>query len=145
MLAFAAPKPDKDRPDMDPTTLFIGKILSIYWLVYGLGFLVSTEFYVTQSTNSEKSDSLAVTLQGALHLYLGAAILTNHFLWDNLLAAIVTILGFGYLAKGIALVVFPRATLKSGEPSARLIRVSGYGFIIVGSVLGYLSFFAPAS
>ena len=126
---------------MEPTTLFFAKILSIYWLVYGAGFLVSTEFYARQSRNSEKSDSLAVTLQGAIHLYVGAAILTNHFLWGNLLAAMVTILGFGYLAKGIALIVFPTATLKSGEPSAHLLRLSGGIFILVGLVLGYLSFF----
>ncbi len=127
---------------MEPITLFIGKILTVYWLVYGFGFLISKDFYANQLQNSEKSDSLAITLQGAIHLYIGAAILTNHFLWDNLLAILVTLLGFMYLAKGIALIVFPNATLKSGEVSVKRLRIAGIGFIIIGLVLGYLSFFA---
>ncbi|WP_428606912.1 hypothetical protein [Sedimenticola sp.] len=127
---------------MEPITLFIGKISAIYWLVYGLGFLISREFYANQLMNSSKSDSLAVTLQGAIHLYIGAAILTNHLLWDNLLAILVTLLGFMYLAKGIAIIVFPGATLKSGKPTVKTLRLSGIGFILLGLVLGYLSFFA---
>lgn len=127
---------------MDPITLFIGKILAVYWLVYGLGFLISTKFYADQLKNSAKSDSLAITLQGAIHVYIGIAIVTNHFLWNNLLAIMVTILGFGYLAKGIALIVFPGATLKSTRHSVKMLRTSGIGFIIIGSVLGYLSYFA---
>jgi len=125
---------------MEPITLFIGKISAIYWLVYGLGFLISREFYANQIKNSEKSDSLSITLQGAIHVYIGAAIITNHFLWDNILAILVTLLGFMYLAKGIALIVFPGATLKSGESSVKVLRLSGIGFILLGLVLGYLSF-----
>jgi len=127
---------------MESITLFIGKISAIYWLTYGLGFLISKEFYANQLKNSEKSDSLSITLQGAIHVYIGAAILTNHFLWDSILAILVTLLGFMYLAKGIALIVFPVATLKSGEPSVKVLRLSGIGFIFLGLVLGYLSFFA---
>lgn len=127
---------------MESITLFIGKISAIYWLTYGLGFLISKEFYANQLKNSEKSDSLSITLQGAIHVYIGAAILTNHFLWDSILAILVTLLGFMYLAKGIALIVFPVATLKSGEPSVNVLRFSGIGFILLGLVLGYLSFFA---
>lgn len=126
---------------MEPITLFIGKILSVYWLVYGLGFLISPKFYEDQLRNSDKSDSLAITLQGAIHVYIGIAIVTNHFLWDNLLAILVTILGFGYLAKGIALIVFPSTTLKTTKTSVKMLSVSGIGFIIIGLVLGYLSYF----
>jgi NhaP-type Na+/H+ or K+/H+ antiporter len=127
---------------MEPITLFIGKISAIYWLTYGLGFLISKKFYADQLKNSDKTDSLAITLQGAIHLYIGAAILTNHFLWDNLLAILVTILGFMYLAKGIALIVFPGMTLKSTDASAKLVYISSFGFILLGLILGYLSFFA---
>jgi hypothetical protein len=126
---------------MEPITLFIGKISAIYWLVYGLGFLVSHEFYAKQLMNSDKSDSLAVTLQGAIHLYIGAAILTNHFLWDSLLAILVTLLGFMYLAKGAAIIVIPGATLKSAKPTVNTLRISGIFFVIIGLVLGYLSYF----
>jgi hypothetical protein len=127
---------------MEPITIFIGKILAVYWLVYGLGFLISRKFYANQLKNSDNSDSLAVTLQGAIHLYIGVAIVTNHFLWGNLLAILVTVLGFGYLAKGIALIVFPEATLKSGKSSVKLLPLTGIIFIFVGLVLGYLSYFA---
>lgn len=126
---------------MEPVTLFIGKISAIYWLTYGLGFLISSKFYSNQLMNSDRSDSLAVTLQGAIHLYIGAAILTNHFLWDNLLAILVTLLGFMYLAKGIAIIVFPGATLKSGKSTVKTLRLSGIGFTLLGILLGYLSFF----
>ena len=114
---------------MENITIFLGKIIGPYWLVFGIGFLISTKFYEKQLLNSEKTDSLAVTIQGIIHFYIGIGILSNHFLWNNILAIIITILGFGYLGKGISLIVIPRLSLKSGTASFKLICVAGISFI----------------
>ncbi len=125
---------------METITLFLGKIISPYLFVSGLGFLISGKFYLNQLRNSDKSDPLTINLSGMVHFLIGIAIVTNHFLWNNILAIIVSILGFIFLAKGIALIAFPSLTLKSTKTSVKILRISGIGFIIVSLFVGYLSF-----
>ena len=127
---------------MNETTIFLGKIIALYLLVSGLGFLLSSRFYENLLKNSDKSDPMTVNLSGMVHFLIGIAIATNHFLWSNVLEIIVTLLGFGFLIKGITLIVFPSLTLKSTKTSVKLLRISGIGFIIVSLFLGYMSYFA---
>ncbi len=82
---------------MEPITLILGKIIAPYLLASGLGFLISTKFYENQLKNTDKSDPLSVNLSGMVHFLLGIGILTNHFKWNNILAVIVTLLGFSFL------------------------------------------------
>lgn len=126
---------------METITLILGKMLSSYLLVSGLGFLFSAKFYENLLKNTDKSDPMIVNLSGMVHFFLGIGILTNHFLWNNILAIAVTLLGFSFLAKGIALIVIPSLTLKSTKTSVKLLRISGIGFILVSLFVGYLSFF----
>ncbi len=127
---------------MDTITLFLGKIIAPYLLASGLGFLLSSKFYENLLKNSDKSDPMTVNLSGMVHFLIGIAIVTNHFLWRSALEIVVTLLGFGFLIKGITLIVFPSLTLKSTKTSVKLLRISGGGFIIVSLILGYMSYFA---
>ncbi|MBN1454796.1 MAG: hypothetical protein JW945_00885 [Methanomicrobia archaeon] len=125
---------------MEPITLFFGKIIAPYLFASGLGFLISTKFYENRLKNSDKSDPLAINLSGMVHFLIGIVILTNHFLWNNILEAIVTLLGFSFLGKGVTLIVIPNLILKSTKTSVKALRISGIGFIIFSLILGYLSF-----
>ena len=121
-------------------TIFLGKMIAPYLLVSGLGFLFSVNFYEKLLLDSDKSDPLTVNLSGMVHFLIGLAILLTHFLWGNVLEILVTLVGFGFLIKGLILIVLPNLTLKSTRVSVKLLRISGIGFIAAGLYLGYLSY-----
>ena len=83
-----------------------------------------------------------MNLSGIVHFYIGITLINLHFLWDSLLAAIITLLGFSFVLKGASLIILPAMTLGSDKGSARYLPFSGAGFIILGLVLGYLSYFS---
>ena len=56
---------------MNETTIFLGKIIALYLLVSGLGFLLSSRFYENLLKNSDKSDPMTVNLSGMVHLIGG--------------------------------------------------------------------------
>ncbi len=122
-------------------TLFLGKMIAPYLFVSGLGFLLSYDFYKQLLINSDKSDPLTINLSGMVHFFIGLAIVLRHHLWGNVLEIIVTLVGFGFLIKGLTLIVFPNSTLKSTKVSVTLLRISGIGFLAVGIYLGYMSYF----
>ena len=123
-------------------TIFLGKMIAPYLLVSGLGFLFSVNFYEKLLIDSDKSDPLTVNLSGMVHFLIGLAILLTNFLWGNVLEILVTLVGFGFLIKGLTLIVLPNLTLKSTRVSVKLLRISGVGFIAAGLYLGYLSYLA---
>ncbi len=128
--------------DDDMDTLFLGKMIAPYLFVSGLGFLFSVNFYEKLLINSDKSDPLTVNLSGMVHFFIGLAIVLNHHIWSNVLEILITLVGFGFLIKGLTLIVIPNSTLKSTKVSVKLLRISGIGFLAVGSYLGYMSYFA---
>ena len=132
---------DKKEGDDNMDTLFLGKIIAPYLLVSGLGFLFSFNFYKNLLINSDKSDPMTVNLSGMVHFLIGLAIVLKHFLWGNVLEIIVTLLGFGFIIKGLTLIVFPNSTLKSNEASVKFLRISGIGFLVAGLYIGYISYF----
>ena len=123
-------------------TLFLGKMIAPYLFVSGLGFLFSANFYERLLINSDKSDPLAVNLSGMVHFLIGLAIVLNHHLWGNILEILITLLGFGFIIKGLTTIVFPIPTLKSTKISGKVLRISGIGFIVASLYLGYMSYFA---
>ena len=129
---------------MNDTSIVFGRILAPYLIASGLGLLISKKFYQNQLVNSDKSDPLTVNLSGMIHFFVGITVLNFHFLWNSLLAIIITLLGFSFVLKGASLIILPELTLKSGKGSAKYLPFSGAGFILLGVVLGFLSYFSPA-
>ncbi len=122
-------------------TILIGKIVSPYFLISGLGFLISSNFYEGLLKNSNKSDPMTVNLSGMVHFFLGMIILVNHFLWGNMFQIAITLVGIAFIGKGFTLIVLPKSTLKSTNTSIKVLRLSGIGFILVSFYLGYMSYF----
>ena len=56
----------------------IGKILAIYLLVTGAGFLFSAEYYAQMIAHAG-SDPILINLSGMVHFFIGMTILVNHF------------------------------------------------------------------
>ncbi|WP_144864770.1 hypothetical protein [Hyella patelloides] len=126
---------------MKETTLFFAKLASAYFLVTGLGFLISTDFYEKMVQENASTDPVTLNLSGAVHFLVGLSILIQHFLWGSLAEVIITLIGFSAMLKGAALIVIPELTLKSPKTGQRAIRLSSVGFIIIGIYLGYVSYF----
>ena len=122
-------------------TIIIGKIIAPYLLVTGIGFFLSRKFFEKMIKDADKSDSVLINLSGMVHFLIGIAIVTNHFLWSNLLEIIISILGFAFLLKGAFLIALPSLTLKSNKTSIRLLRATGVGYVVAGLVIGYMSYF----
>lgn len=123
-------------------TLLIGRIVSAYFLVCGLGFLVSPDFYQRVARNAESSDPLTINLSGMVHFLIGMTILVSHFQFQSVLEVLVTLIGIAFACKGIAFIVFPKATLKAAPVSTKALRISGIAFVLVGLIVGYLSYLA---
>ncbi len=125
---------------VDPMTVMFGKILSLYLLTAGIAFVVATPFYADLTRKADTSDAMAVNVSGMLHLFIGFAIVVNHFAWDGPLAVLVTMLGIVFILRGLAYYWLPRLIVRSSEARATVLRLMGAFFIVVGGVMGYLSF-----
>ena len=126
---------------MNETTLFFAKLASAYFLITGLGFLISTDFYEKMVEKNVNTDPVTLNLSGAVHFLVGFSILIQHFLWGSIAEVIVTLIGFGAMLKGAALIMIPELTLKSPKTDKKALRFSSVGFIIIGIYLGYVSYF----
>ncbi len=124
---------------MDETTSFFAKMASAYFMVTGLGLLLSTGFYEKMVRGNASTDSVTVNLSGAVHFLVGVSVLIQHFRWASLPEAVVTLIGLAAMLKGAALIAIPELTLRSPKTGRVALRCSGAGFIAVGAYLGYVS------
>ena len=57
---------------------------------------------------------------------------------------VITVIGFAASLKGAALIVVPQAALKANDMSARVLRIIGTAFVVVGAYLGFATYFGSA-
>lgn len=127
---------------MDTTTLVFGKVLSLYLMTAGIAFIVATPFYAELTRKADKSDLMAVNISGMVHLLVGFSVVANHFIWDSLLAILVTLMGLFFVIRGLTYYWVPQLVLRPSEARESGLRGFGAVFIAVGALMGYLSFFA---
>ena len=120
-------------------TTGIARIVAVYYLVTGLGFLISRDYYA-QMVATNGSDPILINLSGMVHFFIGMTILVFHFKWRSVLQGIVTVLGALFLLKGVFLIAVPEMTLQA-DTSTEVGLATVIGFIAVGVVLGYFAFF----
>ncbi len=124
-------------------TQLIAMMAGPYLAVTGLGFLLSTGFYVKMVAGSRETDRVTVNLSGAVHFLVGLLVLVQHFRWDGPAEIAVTLVGAAAALKGTALIAVPEMTLRSPMTSPAALRVSGAVFLALGGYLGYVGFLAP--
>ena len=125
---------------MDETSIFFAKLASAYFVVTGLGFLLSTDFYEKMVSTSTSTDPVTVNLSGAVHFLVGMSILLQHFRWGSLLEVIITLIGFAATLKGVGLIAIPEFMLQSTKTGKIALRFSGVVFLTIGTYLGYMSY-----
>jgi len=120
----------------------IARIAGPYLLVTALGFLVSRRFYERMVLGNANSDPVLLNVTGAVHFVIGMVVLVNHFAWGSLAEALVSLLGGAAVAKGVALIVFPEATLKAPKTVGRTLTASSVGFALWGGALCWIGWSA---
>lgn len=121
-------------------TYRIAKIVSVYLLITGLGFLVSGAYY-TKMISHTGTDPVLINLSGMTHFFIGMTILVNHFQWKKPLQIAVTLLGLMYTIKGVVLIVVPELGLQVNNNPAQVPAFMSIIWIIVGLAIGYFAFF----
>jgi hypothetical protein len=121
-------------------TILIARVVSIYFLVTGIGFLFSGEYF-NKMISHTGSDPVLINLSGMVHFFIGMTILVIHFHWQKPLQIIVTLLGTMFFLKGTFLIALPEIALQTGNNPAQETWLMAAGFILVGAIVGYLSYF----
>ncbi len=125
-------------------TIRIARIISIYFLVTGLGFLISEEYFSKMITHTG-SDPVLINLSGMVHFFIGMTILVNHFRWHGLLEIIVTVFGIMFFLKGTFLIVLPELTLQTGNNPVQNTWIMSAVFISTGLLVAYLAYVKRSS
>lgn len=120
-------------------TFKIGRILALYLIVTGGGFLLSPDFF-TSLIVKEGSDPVLINLSGMVHFFIGATILVNHFFWKGLHQILVSVVGVLFFLKGVFLIALPELTLQSGNNELQVPMAMGIGFVFLGLLIGLFSF-----
>ncbi len=126
---------------MEETTMFFGKMAGPYFLLTGLGFLLSTEFYEKMVRGNASTDPVTLNLSGAVHFLVGLGIVVQHFRFGSLPETLVTLIGFAVMLKGSMLIAVPELTLQLPKTGKAALRISGVAFTAAGIYLGYVSYF----
>lgn len=121
-------------------TYQIAKIVSVYFFVTGLGFLLSGDFYESMISHTG-TDPVLINLSGMVHFFIGMTIIVNHFRWRKPLQVVVTLSGFMYLLKGVLLIALPELTLQTNDNPAQNPAMLSYIWMAIGLVYAYFAFF----
>lgn len=126
---------------MDITTL-LAQLWGPILVAVGLGFFLSTKYYVTVYRDLEK-ESFAVLFFGMLAMAGGIAHIMAHNVWGNLPQVLVTLLGWGLLIKGVICVTFPKLADRGGDwaLNAKVVPAAGGFALLLGAYLSWIGYF----
>lgn len=124
------------------TTLFLAQIYGPILLCMGLGIFISKNYYRKIYRDLEK-DVLAVFLFGMIGMAIGIVQIRFHNVWNTIPQILISIIGWGFLLKGILFTVWPRQVDKAGDywASKHLIPLSGTLLLLIGAYLSWFAYF----
>lgn len=121
-------------------TELIAQIAGPYWIITGIGFLLSRPYYERMILGNASADPVLINLSGAAHFVLGMMVLVTHFRWGTIAEAAVTLLGVALVAKGGALIAIPEQTLNAPKNVGWSLVLSAVGFLSVGLFFCYVGY-----
>jgi len=126
---------------MDLTTLF-GQLWGPTLLLIGIGVFLAPSHY-RAIYHDLKREPFAMFMFGTFVTILGLAHVGVHNHWGTTTEMIVTVLGWGLLAKGAAFLVAPDFTALGGTRVSSRTMVFGIGatLIMLGGYLTWISYF----
>lgn len=118
----------------------IAKIAGPYLILTGIGFLLSSDFYLKMILDQTKTDRVTVNLSGATHFIVGMVALVHHFRWSSAFESAVTMVGVAAVLKGAGLIAIPEAMMKSPSMKKSGVALSAAGFLAAGIYLSVMGF-----
>ncbi len=92
-------------------TLFLSKLIGLYWTIYALAAMIHKQATVDAVT-TVLNDSALWFIIGIMCLLAGLAMVLGHNLWSGRpLTVVVTLIGWLTLSKGLLLVFMPMHSL----------------------------------
>jgi len=124
----------------------IEKLVAICCFVIGLSHILQPRAWVQLFLRFRERDELGIIYTGLLHFPLGALVVAFHNVWQGL-PTIVTILGWGWLIKGLVYLCSPKHGMRmmdrvSLEKSREFV-IAGIVLIALSPVIAYALFPEP--
>lgn len=125
------------------TTTFLSQLWGPAILAVGLGIFASRKYYIRIYRDLEK-ETLSVLLFGMVAITAGIAQIHFHNSWSSFPEAVVSLLGWMLLLKGLAFAIVPGFVDRGGDfqVNSNLVPLGGALMIIVGIYLSWVGFFA---
>jgi hypothetical protein len=101
-------------PQIEPRTRLFARVLGPYLLVAALT-MISRTAYMRSMIDAFTADAVWPWVAGAFVLPMGLVVIALHPYWRGPAAAIVSLLGWLTVFKGIGLMVFPQVYLPMGH------------------------------
>jgi hypothetical protein len=125
------------------TSIFLAKVLGIFYLAIGLGMFISSKFYKKLFDDILKNVSV-LFLTGMMTFVLGVVMVKIHNVWSGpWWVILITIFSWAALIKGLTLLIVPNYMIKLSQSmiaSKSLIPVATVGVLIIGLIFGYYGF-----
>lgn len=125
------------------TTLFLASIWGPIILAVGIGVFFNRSYYARLYRDLQR-ETLAVLTFGMVMMGLGIWQIGAHNSWDTFAEGLISFLGWGLLAKGLAFIIAPTWVDQSGDWTAdsKLLPLVGTLTTIVGAYLTYIAYLA---
>lgn len=123
------------------TSIFIARIICIVYLSFGLGMILSKDFYLAQLPKLIENIGLLM-LGGFIAIVCGVAMINYHSIWEFSWKVLITIIGWVALIKGTLLLVFPRISSLYGSvlTTQFISKIAAPVCLILGGIMGYFGF-----
>lgn len=118
----------------------IEKLAVIFFVVIGLSHIVQPRAWAEFFVGLRNKGTTGSFINGWVHFPLGAVVVAFHNVWNGI-PMVLTIMGWGWVLKGLIYFVFPRQGLKvlknvSVERSWHFV-VGGIAILLIAGLLSY--------
>jgi len=96
---------------MTPLTLFLAKLIGAYALIMSAWMLVRRDVAL-QMIESISREPVAIAFIGMIRLAIGLAIVIGHDIWSDMVAALVSLVGWLTLISGVLTLFLPPQTVR---------------------------------
>jgi len=127
---------------MNEMTLFLAQIFGPVLGFVALGMLLNQGFYMKAFKDfSKEGFSFVVTVMAMIAI--GVVLVMKHFMWGSVAEVLVSVIGLGFLIKGIMLAVMPKVfdDLIKKIFTKGLLMFAGGLWLVGGAYLTWVGFF----
>jgi len=125
-------------------TTTLAQIIGPVLLAAAIGFLANPKFYKKIIKDFEAQEGLTY-FAGIFTMILGLLIIVNHNIWECPTSIIITIFGWGAIAKGATFLIVPSLLFEMSHSmfkNENFVKASMFGIMILGVYLSYFGYFA---